>query len=155
MLIKKLIFYNKDNTPDRSQDDPMYERMRLAEALEKRATVLVNGVLLVKGVGKLSGLCLRDTALKDGTVLRAGLWYSPVDDRSRDAIREAFDRGDSRLEQPSGRWAVMRPLSDLEETIWYNLKRKKGATAEELLHEARSYTAHMPERFGTKIEGMS
>ena len=66
---------------------------RLAESMSHEAVVLVNGALLMKFVGKFSGLCVKNYITKDGFSFVEGNWYAPTDDTSRKVIRSAYNAG--------------------------------------------------------------
>lgn len=109
---------------------------RLSQAIHDQAVLLVNDVILLKFRGKLSGVALQNSLLADGTQLIAGCWYAPVD--SRDEIREAFDRGESRL-WVEGQWTLLRGLYDSDNNA--------------LLLQAQTFATALPAQFPHQIAG--
>ena len=101
---------------------------RLTQAMDDLAVLLVNGTLLLKFNGKLSGLALQTTLLADGTQLLEECWYAPID--RRDEIRDAYDCGESRL-TVDVQWAFIRALD---------------AKDDDVLEKARKYVAMLPEQ---------
>lgn len=107
---------------------------RMLQAMEDQAVLLVNEVLLVKFFGKMSAVALKTTRLTNGTLLVAGCWYAPIDQRA--AIRQAFDAGNSRL-RGEGRWVLLRALEeDMEK---------------DLLEQAQQYADTLPEQLPIPI----
>lgn len=67
---------------------------------------------LVKMHGKMTALCLEEVVTEDGNVFFPGNWYSPVENETRNAFREAFIAGEERIPLPvEGRWKYMRPFA--------------------------------------------
>lgn len=114
---------------------PMAEE-RLAQAMRDQAVLLVNGAILLKFKGKLSGVALQTTLLADGTQLFEGCWYAPID--RRDAICDAFDRGESRF-CVDGEWAFIRAIDEDDD--------------ETLLQKTQACAAVLPERLPQEIAG--
>lgn len=110
---------------------------RLQQAMQDQAVLLVNGVILLKFYGKLSGVAVQSALLTDGTQLIAGCWYAPID--QREEIRAAFDRGESRW-SGEGQWALLRDLDDPDDT---------------LLQSARTYADTLPPQLPQQIGGFS
>ncbi|HUD44423.1 MAG TPA: hypothetical protein VMR41_02690 [Patescibacteria group bacterium] len=81
----------------------------LDESVAKKETVLVNKSLLVKRKGYQTALCLKTTSTTQGTFLRGG-WYSPFDDKSKEAIRDALQARRHTLTLHEGQWAYVRPF---------------------------------------------
>ncbi|GHP00640.1 hypothetical protein KSF_106870 [Reticulibacter mediterranei] len=108
---------------------------RLKLSMDDQAVLLVNDALLLKFNGKMSGLALHTTLLADGTQLMEGCWYAPID--QREAIRDAFDRGESRLSL-EGQWTFIRVLKDSS-----------------LLQEARVCAAALPTTLPLQIDDRS
>lgn len=108
---------------------------RLAEAMEDQAVLLINGVILLKFRGKLGGVALQTTRLADGMQLIEGCWYAPID--HRDEIRDAFDRGESCL-HVEGEWTLLRAL---------------GASYDNLLQQAQTFAATLPDQLPPQIAG--
>ena len=107
---------------------------RLLQAMQDHAVLLVNETLLLKFNGKLSGLALQTTLLEDGTQLLEGCWYAPID--HRDEIRDAFDRGESRL-CVDGQWTLIRALDE--------------ENHDTLLQRAQTYAATLPDQLPQQI----
>jgi hypothetical protein len=85
---------------------------RLLAAMKKKVVVDVNDSLLVKGKGKLTALCYETFTTNDGYTFVEGMFYSPLDNASRSAIREAFDDGVGHVTIPTANWAIMRQVMD-------------------------------------------
>lgn len=83
----------------------------MMKSLKNKAVVLVNASILMKFVGKLTGLCTESFSTRKATFLE-GNWYSPVDPESREAIRQAFDRGEPRVNLAEGLWIILRSVDD-------------------------------------------
>jgi hypothetical protein len=111
---------------------------RLSQAMHDQAILLVNGTILLKFNGKLSGLALKTVLLADGTQLLEGCWYAPID--HRDEIRDAFDRGESHL-YVEGQWTLIR--------AW------KEHIDDTLLQRAQTYAATLPEQLPQQIGNVS
>jgi hypothetical protein len=109
---------------------------RLAKSVEESAVMAIgeedNPYFLVKFRGKLSGLCLQDVTTSDGKVFVRGIWYSPTDRTTRDALRDAFDAGKGKVDLQKGNWALMRPI------------RPKG-NAEQLVNDALRVARNTPD----------
>ncbi len=103
------------------------------------AVVLVNGVLLVKFLGKMTALCLQTTTTRNGQTFLEGNFYSPVDEDLRKTLKEAFDSGEAKIALSRGEWAFMRPLEF------------HGG----LLEEVRKFTASLQDRLPEEIDGMT
>lgn len=83
---------------------------RLLQAIEEQTVVLVNGILLVKFVGKMSGLALSSATCEKGMVV-AGNWYAPID--HREDLKMACDRGEKTFHcTERTRWTFIRQLNE-------------------------------------------
>ncbi|MBA2391975.1 MAG: hypothetical protein H0V70_04440 [Ktedonobacteraceae bacterium] len=109
---------------------------RLTQAMEDQAVLLVNDVILLKFYGKLGGIALQTTLLSNGTQLIEGCWYAPIE--HRDEIRDAFDRGESRL-CVQGEWTLLRALDE--------------ASDDKLLQHAQTFAATLPAQLPLQIAG--
>ncbi len=112
----------------------------MKKALKSNALVLVNGAILVKTVGKFTGLCVKSFETEGGTFLE-GNWYSPVDNESREAIRQGFDRGDARIDLTEGTWVLLRSVYD-----------DKGG--QEVLERSKQKAENMPRHLPLLIHGV-
>lgn len=112
----------------------------MQESLRNQAVVLVNGALLMKFTGKLTGLCTRSFSTTGATFLE-GNWYSPVDPESRETIRQVFDRGEPRVSLTEGLWIILRSVDD----------SPKG---ERVLVSSRLSAANLPVSFPGTIRGI-
>jgi hypothetical protein len=110
---------------------------RLSRAMEHRAVLFVNGVILLKFNGKLAGVALQTARLADGTQVIEGCWYAPID--HRDEIRDAFDRGES-CWWGDGEWTLLRAL---------------GEASDRLLLQAQTFAAELPAQFSQEIATFS
>lgn len=128
---------------------------RLLRSLEDTGVVLVNDFLLAKMVGKISVLAL-DT--REGFM--AGHWYAPRTPWMREAIRQAFDEGQSTVTIPNDVWDYMRqadvrnlnrPGVKLRDPSLLTDINSEGA----LLAFCRQMLTKFPEQFSTGINGMS
>lgn len=81
---------------------------KLVKAIKEGGVILVDGIFLLKCRGKFSALAIKDTKTKDGTPIKAGYWYSPVDYWAREKIRKAFDHRRLRVRAPNSTWSLMR-----------------------------------------------
>lgn len=109
---------------------------RLYRAMGKNKVVLVNGVLLVKFNGRLTGLCLENQTTKDGQTLVAGNWYSPVETELQEEIKSAGRGKTARLKAQRGSWALMRTMAEEDER-----------SQEELLASIKKYAEVMPQHW--------
>ncbi len=82
---------------------------RLYTSIENNATMLVNGHLVLKFVGRLAALCIKDFTGPNGEHFYEGVWYSPYDKKTRSLFKRDFKRG-IRLTQgfETGQWAQIR-----------------------------------------------
>jgi len=112
---------------------------RLKTAMEDDATVLVNGNILVKFEGKLTGLALRSFTTKEGKVFHEGNWYSPTDENLRETLRGEFDKGQAKVTVNTGTWTLMRPVADDDDGT--------------LLDSARIHAAEMSDKLPDLIRG--
>lgn len=68
----------------------------------------VDPILEVKGVGRLSGICIKTSRTPAGQVFRQGIWYAPVDVDTRTDYNEALDNGRGRVGIGNSTWTVLR-----------------------------------------------
>jgi hypothetical protein len=115
---------------------------RMAEAMSKNAVVIVNGEIMVKMIGKMTGVLLDNVTTKDGVVLPKGMFYSPIDGKTRMAIKEAFDQGKSRVDLDRGQWAIMRPISET------------SVDTDLFLENAKIYAQSLPDTLPATIDGL-
>lgn len=112
----------------------------MKKALKRDALVLVNGSILMKTVGKFTGLCVGSFSTSQATFLE-GNWYSPVDQESRDAVRQGFDRGDARVDLTEGAWVLLRSV----------FEDKSG---QEVLARSKQKAKDLPRRLPSLIRGI-
>lgn len=97
---------------------------RLSQAIDEGGVILVNG-FLVKMKGKMTGLALETHTMRTGLFGRkriqyitSGIFYSPTDHTVRQAIRDAFDQGKTRICIPEAtEWVQMRAMRDPDGTL--------------------------------------
>lgn len=81
---------------------------RLLNAIEDGAVLAVNDSLLVKFVGRLSAFCTKSFTTKEGNTFLKGCWYSPIDEITKNSLRESFDQGYGSTNIPYGEWLLVR-----------------------------------------------
>lgn len=116
---------------------------RLLESLIDGAYVAVNDFLVVKAVGKMSGLCVRDYVSADGYTFIKGNWYAPTDIDTRETIKSALDNGISGINMKKGEWARMRKV------------KKSRLTAAGLMEFVSTQVERKPDVFPETIRGMT
>lgn len=79
---------------------------RLSQSLKRKAVTVINDNLVLKYIGKLTGLCIRSFSTDKGTFIE-GCFYSPVGN-IRAQIRLGFDGGQGRIHLSEGSFALMR-----------------------------------------------
>lgn len=121
---------------------------RLIDMMNHSAVVLVSDCLLAKVDGKTTALCIKTTTLPNRQTFVEGNWYSPTDQVSRDAIKHAYDAGETRVKTENGVWAIMRPAQD------YLPKAGQQMTASQVLARAKAYAASMPDRIPDRVKDM-
>ncbi len=95
-------------------------------SLADSALLMVNEHLAVKFRGKITGLCVETFTTSNGQTFLKGHWYSPVDEKCRTDLIEAFDNGVTRITLPTSVWAAMRPLKkrdDEERRLFFQLQK--------------------------------
>lgn len=117
---------------------------KLKKSIVDGAVILVNDTLLVKFVGKLTGLCIRTMTTDEGKIFLEENWYSPADKKSRETLKQAFDTGMSRVAINQGIWLPMRALIP---------DGDKSPAA--ILNEAKRFADILPDRFPETIQGMT
>lgn len=130
----KVTSYHKDWMLCQDAEDYMKKALRMD------ALVLVNGGILMKTVGKFTGLCVNSFSTSSATFLE-GNWYSPVDGDSRDAIKQGFDRGDARIDLTEGDWILLRSIYDDKDS-------------QEVLAKAKQKAADLPRHLPGMIRGV-
>ena len=75
------------------------------------ATV-VNGRIVMKGAGRLAGLCLETFTSQSGQVFWENNWYAPLYPKLRTKIRAAIIQGDTSLETEQGQWMQLRTVGN-------------------------------------------
>ncbi len=110
------------------------------KALKMNALVLVNGSILMKTVGKFTGLCVRSFSTAKSTFLE-GNWYSPTDEESREAIKKGFDMGQGHVDLAEGSWVLLRSIYG----------DKKG---QEVLAKSKKAAENFPQHLPLMIRGI-
>ena len=82
---------------------------RLQRAMESGAVIVVNEFLLMKFIGKLSALCVKDMNMGT-TKFKKGFWYAPLDTELREQVRNDFDAGHKKVTYKSGKWVQIRKI---------------------------------------------
>lgn len=108
---------------------------KLWESLHNNAFVVVNDHMLVKMDGRLCGLCVQTFTNSDGETFYEGNWYAPTDTSSRDKIRHAYDKGQSRVQLGVSEWALLRSFS-----------ASKGKTLSEEISEVNVVLKGIPDQ---------
>lgn len=124
----------------------------LEKALTDGAIMLLNDVFVVKFVGKVSGIALRDETFSNGITVKKGLWYSPT---NQEEVKRMFDVGNQFSTNVSGDWLLLRPIGDIGETESGSFVVR--VPAEEILKKAqKAVTSHLVSNsLPDTIEGMS
>jgi hypothetical protein len=128
---------------------------RLLRSLEDTGIVLVNGFLLAKMVGKISALALET---KEG--FKAGHWYAPRTSWMREEIRQAFDKGLSKVTIDNDVWDYMREaeVRNLERSavLLQNPSLLTAiSTQDGLLEFCKQVVGQLPDQLGPSVGGMS
>lgn len=76
--------------------------------------------------------------MTDESIFMDGIFYSPVDDKTRDGIKDALDGGISRIDLTDGTWTVMRGAEDS--------KLSSQNTFARLMERTRDKMQAMPEK---------
>lgn len=113
---------------------------RMNKSSKKDAVVVVNGLMLVKFKGIMTGLCLHSFTTRIGRMFVEGNWYSPVESDLRRSIRSAFDEGRSEISSWYGEWALMRAM-----------KERSVMSPEVQLEKYRRYTEELPDQLPKRI----
>lgn len=115
---------------------------RMMRAIQDQAVLLVNGVILVKFWGRLSGLAISNARLADGAQLAEGCWYAPID--QREEIQAAFDRGERHFDCVEGAlWAFIREVDE---------RHSDGAS---VLRQAKTWATNLPAQLPLQIAGIN
>jgi hypothetical protein len=109
-------FVSKDMRASVTEKIPQWHLCSSSEqyvirAMDDSAVTDVNGVMLVKHVGRLAGLCVINATTPEGTFIR-GNWYAPVEQQMREVIRNAHDCGIGHLSISGGTWTLIRTVTD-------------------------------------------
>lgn len=113
----------------------------LIRAMDDEAVTDVNGIMLVKHVGRLAGLCVMNASTPQGSFIR-GNWYAPIEQHIREIIRNAHDRGISSLSISGGTWTLMRSVTDYA-----------GIPAEDIVNRAEDCLTSLPDQLPNIIDG--
>lgn len=110
-------------------------------AMDDSAVTDVNGIMLVKHVGRLAGLCVINATTPEGTFIR-GNWYAPVEKEMREVIRNAHDYGIGHLSIDGGTWTLIRNLTDYA-----------GIEASDIVNQAEDCLTSLPNNLSKHING--
>lgn len=129
---------------------------KLEQALEKQAALVVNNFLVLKFIGKMTALCIKDMDI-GGAHFKKGMWYSPVD-FVRDSLRSNFEAGVRQVTQPNGQWVEMRELNgqSVDENRQYTDELDPEQVAERehtIMEEAIRYAASAETELPDSIDG--
>lgn len=113
----------------------------LIQAMDDGAVTDVNGIMLVKHVGRLAGLCVMNATTPQGSFIR-GNWYAPIEQNMREIIRNAHDHGIASLSISGGTWTVMRGLTEYA-----------GVPAEDIVDRAEDCLTSLPDQLPDTING--
>lgn len=89
---------------------------RLKRAIKDGAVILVNDLFLVKMNGRFAGLAVRPGRIVSMEVT-PGEWFAPVDAKSKKEIRDAFDKGDTRVDLAEGEWTYISEAKDRSDIL--------------------------------------
>ncbi len=111
---------------------------RLDEAMRLNKTMLINGRMLMKGVGRPAAVALSSFATDRGTVIRGNWyaledWYASETPEARAKIYEAAQRGETRIDLAEGTWSLLRAVED------------PFASEDSYLHDLQEYAKNLPE----------
>lgn len=81
-------------------------------ALKQNLFVVVNEFLVVKLIGKMSGIAIDNALSEDGEIFRRGFWYSPLDGEVRESIRRNFIAGITKQDLTNTNWLEIRQVTD-------------------------------------------
>jgi hypothetical protein len=113
----------------------------LIRAMDDEAVTDVNGIMLVKHMGRLAGLCVMNATTPQGTFIR-GNWYAPIEQNMREIIRNAHDSRIASLSISGGTWTLMRTLTDYA-----------GIPAEDIVNRAEDCLTSLPDQLPNTIDG--
>ena len=114
---------------------------RLVDAMYSGAVVVVNDKLLVKFKGKFTALCLKSFTSREGFTFVEGNWYSPVDEETRQYLKNAYSRGCDTINIDSlSEWVLIRTVEKVGDR-----------SAKELLTEAKRVARGVWENRGKGI----
>ena len=104
---------------------------RMTDAMYNQAVMVVNDTLLMKFKGKLSAICLKTFTTKRGFTFVEKNWYSPVDMRTREKIKDAYYSGQDLAELIDySEWVLMRAVTTVgdrsEDEFFREVKRIAG-----------------------------
>jgi len=99
----------------------------LSRSIDKGAAIIVDDFLVVKFIGQLTALCIKERTMK-GVHFKAGTWYAARGE-VRDHLRADFDAGKRRVSYAKSEWTDLRKI---DPSYGY-------VTEESLLSEAREY----------------
>ncbi len=133
---------------------------RLIEAIRFNSAMIINDFLVLKFVGKMTALCIKDTKVGD-QMFRKGYWYSPVDLDTRNSLTEDFDNGKRKVKYQKGQWQEMRAVNgeNFENITWseFELRRKSKIKNNEkkILRVAEKYARKSKGVLPEKIDAMT
>lgn len=86
--------------------------VRLQNALDDTAVLVIDDFLLLKFYGRLTALCLKDAITPSGQFFLKGCFYSPTDSKNREQLRQDFYQNSSTsvMLHNSSAWVVLRPV---------------------------------------------
>lgn len=120
----------------------------LGDAIDRGTVTVVNDALVVKPIGKLAGLCIRDVMGPSGEALfKKGYWYCPVGECRQD-LQGNFDSSDNAKMINPGRTRMF-----LARSQWAKMKiamPDEGQTLDDYVQAVVDAVAKLPQGF--KVE---
>lgn len=76
-------------------------------------------LILMKFMGRLTGLTLRPFLTANGQFVPKWVWFTPTDPSTRFILRQAFDQSKARLPiiEASGNWSILRGVDDPKNSL--------------------------------------